>query len=110
MGSFIKGDVVIVYFPFSDSSQSKKRPALVLTNLYGDDAIICQITSQDVRDGYSVSLTDTDFVEGGLQRPSNIRPNKLFTLHQAIIDRKVGHINQSKIDEVAAKLGQILSQ
>jgi mRNA interferase MazF len=33
MAKFVKGDVVIIPFPFSDLSQSKRRPALVLTPL-----------------------------------------------------------------------------
>jgi len=33
MATFIKGDVVIVPFPFSDLSQAKRRPALVVANL-----------------------------------------------------------------------------
>ena len=45
MARFVKGDVVVVPFPFSDLSQSKRRPALVITELTGDDLILCQITS-----------------------------------------------------------------
>ncbi len=45
MGRFVKGDVVIMPFPFSDLSASKKRPALVVASLAGDDVILCQITS-----------------------------------------------------------------
>lgn len=37
MEKFIKGDVVVIPFPFSDLSQSKRRPALVVANLKGDD-------------------------------------------------------------------------
>lgn len=36
MAKFVKGDVVVIPFPFSDLSQSKRRPALVLTTLEGD--------------------------------------------------------------------------
>jgi len=50
MARFVKGDVVVIPFPISDLSQAKRRPALVLTNLEGDDLILCQITSQQVRD------------------------------------------------------------
>ncbi|MDJ0593365.1 MAG: hypothetical protein QNJ72_25830 [Pleurocapsa sp. MO_226.B13] len=42
MAAFVKGDVVIVPFPFSDLSQAKRRPALVVANLTGDDLILCQ--------------------------------------------------------------------
>jgi mRNA interferase MazF len=47
MAGFVKGDVVIVPFPFSDLTQAKRRPALVVANLRGNDLILCQITSQE---------------------------------------------------------------
>jgi mRNA interferase MazF len=50
MEKFVKGDIVVIPFPFSDLSGSKKRPALVLANLQGDDIILCQITSQQIKD------------------------------------------------------------
>ena len=37
MAKFVKGDVVVVPFPFSDLSQAKRRPALVLAKLEEDD-------------------------------------------------------------------------
>ncbi len=66
MARFVKGDVVVVPFPFSDLSQAKRRPALVLTNLEGDDLILCQITSQQVRDQYAIKLDHEDFEGAGL--------------------------------------------
>jgi len=42
MGKFIKGEIVVIPFPFSDLSASKRRPALVLVDLPGDDLILCQ--------------------------------------------------------------------
>ena len=48
MGEFMKGDVVVVPFPFSDLSANKKRPALVVATLTGDDVILCQITSKAI--------------------------------------------------------------
>lgn len=35
MGKFVKGDVVVVPFPFSDLSAAKRRPALVIATLAG---------------------------------------------------------------------------
>ena len=45
MAEFVKGDVIVVPFPFSDLTQAKRRPALVIATLAGDDLILCQITS-----------------------------------------------------------------
>ena len=54
MAKFVKGDVVVVPFPFSDLTQAKRRPALVLAQLEGDDVILCQITSKTIKDNYAL--------------------------------------------------------
>jgi len=61
VAKFIKGDVVVIPFPFSDLSVVKRRPALIITSLKGNDLILCQITSQTVEDDYAVQITDNDF-------------------------------------------------
>ena len=88
MGRFVKGDVVVVPFPFSDLSMSKRRPALVLAVLSGDDLILCQITSQGIRDQYALALGPADFASGGLSKLSNVRPNRLFTADSHIQSRQ----------------------
>jgi mRNA interferase MazF len=40
VAKFMKGDVVVVPFPFSDLTQAKRRPALVISALEGDDLIL----------------------------------------------------------------------
>ncbi len=109
MGAFVKGDVVVAPFPFSDLSAAKKRPALVVATLTGDDVILCQITGQEVADSYAVPLADRDFTSGGLRQASNIRPNRLFTAETSIILYRAGTVNAEKTREVLAKLVQILS-
>lgn len=107
MAKFVKRDVVIVPFPFSDLSQAKRRPALVLAELQGDDRILCQVTSRSLRDQYAIQLDDRDFEEGGQRQKSNIRPNRIFTADIRIIYR-VGHLKADKIDEVIEKVIKIL--
>jgi mRNA interferase MazF len=108
MGAFVRGEVVVAPFPFSDLSATKKRPALVVATLAGDDVILCQITSQAVGDAYAVPLADGDFTSGGLRQASNIRPNRLFTAESGIILYRAGTVDAAKIREVVATLARIL--
>ena len=74
MAKFMKGDVVAVPFPFSDLTQAKRRPVLVVTALAGDDVILCQITSQSLRDQYSIEISDDDFQQSGLKQIACLLP------------------------------------
>ena len=77
----MKGEVVIIPFPFSDLSGAKRRPALVIADWGVDDIILCQITSKLKLDGYEIKLEASDFESGKLPVESHIRPNKIFTAH-----------------------------
>ncbi len=108
MAEFVRGDVVVVPFPFSDLTQTKRRPALVIASLEGDDVILCQITSKTVRDGYSLPLEDADFEKGSLKQSSNIRPNRIFTADSHIILYCVGSLKTGKLAEVIEKAIDII--
>lgn len=108
MAEFIKGDIVVVPFPFSNLSEVKKRPAFVVNKLAGDDVILCQVTSQTIKDKYSISIKKTDFAVGNLSVNSNIRPNRIFTADENIIFYKVGSIKEGKIKEVIQKIIEII--
>lgn len=109
MATFVRGDVVVIPFPFSDLRQAKRRPALVLTQLDGDDLILCQITSQAVKDRYSIGLEEEDFSQGRLSKSSSIRPNRLFTADRAIVLYKAGSVLTRKLDQVVERVIEILS-
>jgi mRNA interferase MazF len=110
MGTFVKGDVVVVPFPFSDLSAAKRRPALVVATLTGDDVILCQITSRAITDSYAIPITDSDFATGELRQDSNARPNRLFTADSNIIILyRVGTLSATKVQEIVARIVQIIS-
>lgn len=108
MGRFVKGDVVVVPFPFSDLTEAKRRPALVVADLTGEDLILCQITSQATRDQYALPLEPQDFRMGGLRHSSAIRPNRLFTADQSLVLYKAGGLGQQKMDAVVDRIIEIL--
>ncbi len=107
MEEFVKGDVVVVPFPFSDLTDSKRRPALVVATLKGEDVILCLITSVQREDESSVRVSNNDFKSGTLNSPSMVRVNRMFTADKAIILYKAGSIKEAKIKETEAKIVQM---
>ena len=100
METFVKGDVVVLPFPFSDLSLAKRRPALAISVFEGHDLLLCQITSQIEPDSHSIKLNNSDFKTGSLNLPSFIRGNKLFTADKSLIQYKIGSIKDKKLKEV----------
>ena len=110
LGQFVRGDIVVLDFPFSDLSQTKRRPALVIATLKGNDLILCQITSQIRDDEYAIRLDQADFVSGGLNQSSQLRPNRLFTADVGIVAYRAGRISGAKLTEVTDRLMAIIKQ
>ncbi len=110
MEEFVKGDVVVLPFPFSDLSDSKNRPCLVVAKLSGIDIVICEITSQSRDDSDAIELKRNDFQEGNLKIDSWIRTNKLLTVETSMVKYKLGKVKQDKIIEVQEKLCEIFTR
>jgi mRNA interferase MazF len=108
MEGFVKGDVIVVRFPFSDLSGSQRRPALVLYE--DEDVLLAQITSKARRNEYAVSLEQADFRHGSLNKPSNIRADKLFTCSKNLIKYKAAAITQTKINQVIQTIHELLNR
>jgi mRNA interferase MazF len=61
-------------------------------------------------DVHSVSLEQSDFSEGGLNRSSRIRPSRIFTADDSVIVYRAGRISEAKLDETIDRLTAILRQ
>lgn len=90
MARFMKGNVVVVPFPFSDLTQARRRPAFVIASV---DAI---------------PINDSDFETGSLKQPSNMRPNRLFTADSHIILYQIGSLRKNKVKEIISKVIEIV--
>jgi mRNA interferase MazF len=103
VGKPVAGEVVVIPFPQTDLKAGKRRPALVLVDLPGDDLILCQNTTRARSDESSIAVDAADFERGQLAHPSYIRPQRLFTVEQRVILYSVGKVKASKLAEVLAK-------
>lgn len=108
----IKGDIVLVNFPFTDLSQVKLRPALVIwVNLNREEIVVCAITSQNLQtlqpEDFLVETTDTEFSETGLRVASKIRTTRIVTLQRSLVSRKLGKLGTEQRKRLNVTLSQM---
>jgi len=92
------GDIVLVDFPFSDSSSAKRRPALVISHDSEDDILLARITSKPKESSFDVKLTD--WKESKLLFPSTMRIGKLATLSVKLVKAKIGELSKKDQTDV----------
>ena len=108
MGTFTAGSIVLVRFPFSDLSQTKLRPAVVLADAGRDDWILCQITSKPYGDLRILRNKDENFADGSLQLTSYVRGSKLFTANEDLMVSQVGTLKRETISQIIELVVSIL--
>lgn len=96
------GDIVLIHFPFSDSSETKKRPALIIKDTKDGDVIVSRIKSQ-LKDT-TEDIEIVNWKESGLLIISTIRIHKIATINKKLIERKLGSLSKLDCDKV---LGEI---
>jgi len=108
MEGFVKGDIIVLEFPFSNLIQSKRRPALVIKIPKGDDLIVCQITGKSYEESFEIPIKKEDFYKGNLKVESYMRLDKIFSVEKSLIKYKIGSLKQEKFGEVISKVCSFL--
>jgi mRNA interferase MazF len=107
---FKQGDIIVVKFPFTDGSEFKKRPALIISNNRlnsTEDFLIVQITSKLHSDGLSININDKDCLTA-LPLKSFIRPHKIFTLHKSLIISKINQVETNFLKAISDKIYELI--
>lgn len=102
MATYLQGDIVLIPFPFSNLSNSKPRPAIIISNSRVNktqDIILAQITSNIQNDEFSFPINDK-IVTNPLRENCEIRCHKLFTASKEIVLRKISSLKDSNYDKV----------
>jgi mRNA interferase MazF len=98
-----RGDIVLVRFPFTDLSGSKRRPAVILA-AYPPDVVVAFISSHVPPElepsDVMLSPTSTSFVSMGLKVASIIRLRKVATLEESLITRSLGQLTPDLLTAV----------
>jgi len=101
-------EIVLVPFPFSDLSTTKKRPVLIISNddynSKHDDVVVCVITSNKFKDDFSVVIKDDNLEYGFLPEESTIKYHKLFTINKSKIVKKFSIVNKELFETISKNL------
>lgn len=105
------GDVVVVPFPFTDRTTSKRRPALVISpaafTAETGHVVAAMITSAK-QSAWASDTEITDLATAGLTVPCVVRM-KLFTLEAGLVVRKAGRLGPSDHHNVKAILQGVVA-
>lgn len=110
MGSFAAGEIVLVPFPFSDLSNAKLRPAIVICNSDFDDIVLSQITSKMYDDTNAIKVLPKDCINGSLEKISYIRPLKLFTADSGIVAKRICSVSPDIIKDTKSKVIELINK
>ncbi len=97
MGLFTVGQIVVLPFPFSDLTQNKYRPSLLLASIENNDWIVCQITSKSYASRNEIELKNSDLLTGNLRQVSYVRVGKLFTANESVFTGIIGQLKPEKL-------------
>jgi mRNA interferase MazF len=107
------GDIVLVPFPFTNQTASKKRPAVVVSNpAFHDrrpDLILMAVTSQVRTPLLAGEVLLADWTAAGLLKPSVAKP-VLMTVEKPLILRCLGRLDAHDRQAVTATLRTILGE
>lgn len=105
------GDILLVPFPFTDQTTTKKRPTVVISsNEYSTkkpDLIIMAVTSQTNSSLSFGEMPIGDFASAGLLKPSIIKP-VITTIEKSLIIRKLGQLKPSDCNKLRELIELIL--
>ena len=104
------GDIVLVMFPFTDQSGSKRRPAVVVSarafSPNRPDLILLAVTSRITGQPSKFELTLSEWSSAGLPKPSVVKPVAL-TVHQSVVARTLGRLGANDQSALRELLGQL---
>jgi mRNA interferase MazF len=111
-----RGSVVLIRYPFTDSSGAKVRPALVPTPddlLPRLEDVLCLFISSAMPEellptDFMLEPGHASFLKTGLKRRSVFRMHKLALLNKDLVLRVLGEGDQSLIHEVNQRLRRAL--
>jgi mRNA interferase MazF len=105
------GDIVLVPFPFTDQSTTKRRPAVVVSSpryhAERPDLIIMAVTSQPRPAGGAGEVQLKDWKAAGLIKPSVAKP-VITTIEASLVIRRLGRLKKDDQEALRRAIAEII--
>ncbi|MCI0695607.1 type II toxin-antitoxin system PemK/MazF family toxin [candidate division KSB1 bacterium] len=108
------GDIILIDFPFTVPTQSKVRPAVVITETHDkyNNLVVCAISSvlpsTITNREILISKNDPAFPSTGLRVDSVVKIDRIATLRQSDVITKLGHCEPVLWDEIRNKFKNLV--
>jgi mRNA interferase MazF len=96
MPSFSRNEIVLVRFPFSDLSNSKIRPAIVVSGSHSSKDIFLVPLTSKVNNLLQGEFVLADWSGAGLNVPSAVKRG-IFSLQEGLVLKSVGSLKSADI-------------
>ncbi|MHB1126312.1 MAG: type II toxin-antitoxin system PemK/MazF family toxin [Bacillota bacterium] len=97
---FNKREVILIPFPFSDLSSSKKRPAAVLACIPSREELICMMLTSTKNTDAVVDVPINNLEQSGLVKPTYARTSRLFTITYDMVIKKLGVLAEPDFNSI----------
>ncbi len=106
-------EMALIPIPFSDLKSKKKRPVIVISNnLYNqktEDIVVVAVTSNIEKKDYSLLITQDDMETGNLPEVSMVRADKIYSLSQLIVVKRLGEIKRASFGKIIGVLNRLVA-
>lgn len=108
--NYRQGDVVLLPYPFTDLSATKKRPVVILSRdeVNRELVIVAKITSVARNDEFTFEIRASD-LDIPLSKRSEVRTNEVFTAHKSLIIKKISRFKKPSLALVAEQVKSHIS-
>ncbi|MCA9750334.1 MAG: type II toxin-antitoxin system PemK/MazF family toxin [Romboutsia sp.] len=110
MAKYNQGSIVLIPYPYTDLSNTKKRPVVIISkdSINKENYIVSKITSVIRNDQFTFTIKDID-TETKLKYKSEVRTNEIFTVHKSLIIKKLTSFKRESLRQLTEKVKENIS-
>lgn len=102
---FKQGDIVLIPYPFTDLSDTKQRPVVIISkdSINKQNFIVVKITSVIRNDLFTFPIKLSD-IDVQLKYRSEVRTNEIFTVHKSLIIKRFASLKKASLQHLITKI------